>query len=342
MPVRSVENQLSIWGVVTVLCAGLAFTIPGLNALTMAAALISLTLVVARLGYTRAILLAIPGMAANVSLGSLATGYQAGSGLFGFFILAVIVPSILMGRGARNLASSSRTVAYGLIPFGIMLTLFAGIYAQIMGDLPAVIDRLNTELRITIGGSPALQSLIDKAFPPAEGSLSRFLESYDKVLAGMLKVLPAILILGFAGLVLIAFSAAGLLAPRLGIIFPRLRPFYLWRASGWWLLATLTGLIPVVFLDDETWFYGGVNVLIVVGHVYFIVGLSIVESYFRRLYKPGPIRILFYGLMVFLGIFALSSAVLSYTGLIFLVFLIALGLSDSRLNYNRENVETND
>ena len=98
----------------------------------------------------------------------------------------------------------------------------------------------------------------------------------------------------------------------------------------------------MVFYNDDIWFYGGVNVLIITGHVYFTVGMSIAESYFRRLYNPKPVRFLFYGILIFLGIFAMTSVILTYAGLIMLIFLIALGLSDSRFNFNRESVETND
>ena len=342
MPIRSVENQLSIWGGVCTLGAGLLFTIPGLNALLIVAAIISLTLVVARLGFARAILVAMPGMAAIVLIGSLTIGYQAGIEFCGFFALTVIIPSLLMGWGARKFASPSTTVIYGLIPFGIILLLFIGIYVQIMTGLPTVMEQVNSELRNMIAETPALQTLIEKSYPPTDGSMDRFIESYNRIMIGTLKVLPAILILGFMGTVLITFTIAGTIAPRLGIIFPRFRPFYLWRAGGWWLFPTVAGLIPAVFSSDDIWFYGGVNVLIITGHVYFIVGLSITESYFRRLYNPRPVKFLFYGFMIFLGIFAMASIVLTYTGLIILVFLIALGLSDSRFNFSRESVETND
>lgn len=339
---QSVENKLSIWGALCAFCAGLFFIFPGINALAIVAAIISLTLVVARLGFARAILVASPGMAAIMFVGSLKIGYQAGIELLSLYLLFVTAPSLLMGWGARKSADSATVVGYGLIPFGIILVMFLGMYAGLMAELPMLADQVNSELQAMIDESPALESLIEKSFPPAEGAVDRFIEANNRIMIGTLKIFPAIMILGFLATILAAFGAAGVIAAKMGIIFPRFRPFYLWRASGWWLMFTIAGLIPAVFANDETWFYTGVNILIVTGHVYFVIGLSIMESYFRRMYNSTPSRIIFYGTLLFLGVFGLANTVLTYTGLIILVFLIALGLSDSKFNFRRDHLEVND
>ncbi|MEE9553855.1 MAG: DUF2232 domain-containing protein [candidate division Zixibacteria bacterium] len=339
---RTIENKLSIWGGVCVFCAGLFFTIPGINGLAIVAAIIFLTLVVARLGFTRAILIALPGTAAILIVSSLTIGYQAGIDLSALFLLMVAAPSLMMGWGVRKFADPTTIVGYGLIPFAVILVLLLGIYAQLMGELPMMTEQVNSQLQVMIDESPALESLIEKSFPPAEGAVDRFIEANERIMIGTLRIFPAIMILGFLAAVLAAFVMAGMIALKWGIIFPRFKPFYLWRAGGMWLMITIVGLIPAIFSSGDTWFYAGVNILIVTGHVYFVVGLSIMESFFRRMYKPTPARIIFYGTFLFLGVFGLANTFLTYTGLIMLVFLIALGLSDSRFNFRKEHLEINE
>jgi hypothetical protein len=82
----------------------------------------------------------------------------------------------------------------------------------------------------------------------------------------------------------------------------------------------------VVFLKDDFWFYSGINLLIVTGHVYAVVGMAIVEAFFKRAMIPIPLRVIFYVILLLSSLFGL-------------IFLAALGLADSRFNFARENTE---
>jgi hypothetical protein len=57
-----------------------------------------------------------------------------------------------------------------------------------------------------------------------------------------------------------------------------------------------------------------------------VVGLAIVEAFFKRIYVPVPVRVIFYVILV-LG------------GPVSMTFLAILGLSDSKFNFKRENEE---
>ncbi len=327
---RSVENKLSLWGGVAVACSGLLWIMPGINAIAAIAGIAGLTLVIARLGFSRGLLTASIGTAWALLICSLTKGYQAGSAFTLMYVLAVIAPAFIMGWASRNFATPTATVSYGLIPLGILLALFLLIYPEIIKNLPSLIAEIDLAVRSMVEGNPALSSLIAKQYAPADGSLDRFLGEFEKMIELLIKIVPSIIVLGSLGMIIAGLAIAGPIALRLKIMLPRFRPFYLWRASGWWLLPTILGLIAVIFLKEDFWFYSGVNLLIVTGHVYAVVGLAIVEAFFKRTMIPIPIRVIFYAILLLSSLFAL-------------IFLAVLGLADSRFNFARENtVDKND
>lgn len=340
-PMPSVEKKLTVWGIVSALGSGLFILIPGVNALAALATIAVSTLVVARLGFARGMLVTFPGIVLAAAIGSLTMGYQAGWQLAAAYALAVICPALMMGWAARRLASPMMTVLSGLLPIGVIFALFLSLYSRLMSDPTILLDQLNSDMIIYAHKSPEFMSLIQKAFPPSDGALDRFIEAGNSILVEFLKVLPGVIALGCIGAILCGSLIAGAGAAKFGIIFPRFRPFYMWRASGWWLLLTILGLIPVVFFEKKLWFYAGVNVLIVTGHVYMIVGFSVMESYFHRLHNPGRIRLAFYGALLLLGAFAFAHPLLFYAGLMAIVFLTALGLADSRFDFRKETLEVN-
>ncbi len=323
---RSVEYRLSLWGGVAVALSGLMWVTPGINAIAATAGIAGLTLVIARLGFSRGFLTALTGAAWALLICSLTKGYQAGLALTLIYILAVIAPAFMMGWGSRKLATPATTVSYGLIPPGILLVLFLFIYPGIIEDLPVLIAEIDIALRSIVEASPELSGLIAKQYAPADGSLERFLKELGKMIEFVMKIVPSIIILGSLGMIMAGLAVAGPVASRLGIMIPRFRPFYLWRVSWHWLLPTILGLIAVVFLKDDFWFYSGINLLIVSGHVYAVVGMAIVEAFFKRVMIPVPIRVIFYAILLLSSVFAL-------------IFLAVLGLADSKFNFAREETE---
>jgi len=338
---RSVENKLSLTAGICAAASGLFLMVPVLNAVTGIVAIAFLTLVIARLGFPRGILVTLPGMVTAAIVSSLTMGYQAGLIAIPIFLVLITAPSFMMGRGARKLASPFATVAMGLIPLGLIFAYFLNLYVRLMSDLPLILDQLYSESAVAISRYPFLADLIGKYIPLTGESAGQLTETTRALIMDLFRVLPGIMAIGIIGAILCSFLIAGAGASKFNMIFPRFRPFYLWRASGWWLPLTILGLAPMVLFKPDVWFYAGLNILILTGNVYLIVGLSIVESYFRRSYSPGRLRLIFYAVLVLLGIFAAFHPVLFYTGLVILIFLVALGLTDSRFNFKRESLEEN-
>ena len=150
-----------------------------------------------------------------------------------------------------------------------------------------------------------------------------FLTELGNFVKEVLKILPGAIMTLMLGVIVFSFSIAGHLAAKMGIIISRFRPYYQWKASGWWLLPTIAGLIPVVFRMEELWFYTGINILIVTGHVYMVIGLAIMEAFFKRALVQTPIKIIFYLILIL-------------AGPISMVFLAILGLSDTKFDFKRE------
>lgn len=323
---RSFENKLSLWGGAAVVLSGLIWLMPGINAIAATAGIAGLTLIIARLGFSRGLLTACAGIAGTFIICSLTKGYQVGFVSTLIYILAAIAPAFMMGWASRNFETSTATVSYGLIPAGILLVLFLLIYPGIIEDLPVLISEIDIVIKSLVEESPEISGLIARQYAPADGSLDRFLKELNKMIEFLIKVTPSIIILGFLGMIIAGLAIAGPIAARLKIMLPRFRPFHLWRAGGRWLLPTILGLIAVVFIKNEFWFYTGVNLLIVSGHVYAVVGLAIVEAFFKRALIPVPLRVIFYVILLLSSVFAL-------------IFLAVLGLADSRFNFARENKE---
>ncbi len=319
----SVEKKLTLWGGLTVFCSGLFWIVPGFNSAVGFLAIIALILTVARLGFYRGFILAAAGFIPVVLISSLTNGYQAG--LFNALIYSgiVLVPGFAMGWGSRNLSSPLRTAMYG---FGCLFVLFALMMAQYSREivnLPVFVEKLNSEIRIIIGQNPELNSIIEKQFGSDEADLDRFLDEFDTMALTVMKVVPGALFVAFLGMAIIGLSIAGFVGERWGIMVPRFRPFHYWRASGWWLLPTIIGLIPLVFVKEDVWFWVGANILIVTGHVYLIVGLAVIDAFFKRIMLPAPARVIIY-------------IIILIAGLITMGFLAVLGLADTRINFKRD------
>jgi hypothetical protein len=320
---RSVENRLSVLGGVTVAASGLLWLVPAINSIATIAGIVSLILIVARLGYARGFSTASVGFLLAIGAGSLTTGYLEGlySGLL--YALIVIAPGFIMGWASRNLFQPISVVCYGLIPFGILFLLFSYAYVDWMRDFPTFIENLNSELGILIKTNPMLSRIVEDNYGTGENAVATFLGEFDQFVEGVLKIAPGFLFVVLLGTVVFSLVIAGYIGTRMGVIISRFRPFHHWKAGGWWLLPTVLGLIPVVFRMEELWFYIGLNVLIVTGHVYMVVGLAIVEAFFKRIILPIPIRVVFYIILILAGPISMT-------------FLAILGLSDTKFNFKRE------
>lgn len=338
---RSVETRLSLWGAGCAIASGLLFSIPVVNALTVVAALALLIVTMARLGFRRFFEVCIPGIVAAAVVSSLTMGYRAGLEITGIYMMIMAAPALLMGWRARRFDPPGKTIIFGLLPMAVVFVLFMIAYAGLMADLQGLIFQFKTIVSDMIRDMPAIESLIAKSFPPAEGSVGRFVEAQGKIIAEGMKVLPGFIALSIIFMILAAYLLAGEVARRFRVMFPRCRPFHAWHAGGWWLALTVLGLIAVVFAGEDRWYYAGINILILTGNVYFIIGISIVESLIRRSYRPARVRLVFYLGMTLLGVLSFGNETLMYAGLTAAVFLTALGLADTRFNFRKETLETN-
>jgi hypothetical protein len=320
---RSAENRLSILGGAAVAASGLLWAIPGFNFIAGLAGMVGLILIVSRLGYFRGLWMAGMGLLLALWTSSLIIGYLEGLYYVSLYAGVVIAPALVIGWASRNLYRPILLVYYGLMPFALLFLVFMSIYSGWMHNLSRTIDNIKSEIELFANSNPAIVKLIETNYGQGGDSMAAFLEDSGPFAEDMLKITPGFLVILSLGVVVFGIAIAGYLATRLGIIIPRFREFHLWRASGWWLLPTIAALIPIVFRVKEFWFYAGLNILIVTGHVYMVVGLSIVEAFFRRILLAAPIRIIFY-------------LVLIMAGPVSMAFLAILGLADTKFNFKRE------
>ena len=320
---RSAENKLSVLGGSTVAVSGLLWAIPALNFIAGLAGTISLILIISRLGYARGILLALIGVILALWTSSLIIGYLEGLYYAAFYVTAVIAPGIIMGWASRNLYQPISLVYYGMIPYTLLFLIFMSIYYGWMHNLSWTIGSIKSEVELFVKSNPVLLNMITNSYGAKGDAMTEFLNELGPFVESVLRIIPGSLFITSLGMVVIGIYIAGQFATRLGIIVPRFREFYLWKASGWWMLPTIAALIPMVFRINELWFYVGVNILIVTGHVYMIVGLAVLEAFFRKILLAAPIKVIFY-------------LVLIMAGPVSMVFLAVLGLSDTKFNFKRE------
>lgn len=320
---RSVENRLTVLGGAAVAASGLFLLVPVLNTVSAIAGIVALILIVARLGYSRGFSTALMGIILAYGTSSLTTGYLQGLYYALFYVGIVVAPAMVMGWASRNLYQPLSVVCYGLIPFGILFILFINVYFSWMQNLNVFIQSVNSDIELLLRTNPNLMALVEENYGQGGNALEIFLKEFGGFLESILKITPGFLLTVFLGTAVFGLVLSGYIAAKMGIIIPRFRPYYFWKASGWWLLPTIIGLVPVVFRMEELWFYAGLNILIVTGHVYMVVGLAIVEAFFRRIFIPLPIRIIFYLILILAGPISVA-------------FLAILGLADTKFAFKRE------
>lgn len=297
--------------------------LPAINTLAAICGIVGLVLIIARLGYSRGLTIATLGFIVAYFGCSLTFGYLDGFYYCLFYSMISFVPAIFMGWAARNLRSPGTVVVYGFIPMAFLFLLFMFLYSGWIKDIPLLIESLDLEMETLLKTNPDFSSLIEKNVGAGDEAMARFMKEFNQIIERAIKIIPGFLLIGLFGIAMISFSIAGFVAAKLSVMLPRFKPFYLWKASEWWLLPTFIGLVPVVFSRNDLWFYAGLNILIVTGHVYMIVGLAIMEAYFKKVIVPTPIRVIFY-VVLFLG------------GPVSMAFLAVLGLADTKFNFKRE------
>jgi uncharacterized protein YybS (DUF2232 family) len=328
--IPSDESRIFLWGGAAVGGSGLLWIFPGINAVCSVVAIAALVVIVSRLGYARAFWVALGGLIVMMGTATLIRG-----GLFGVvsaavFAVTIVAPGIAMGAASRGLSTAVKTLWFGFIPILVLLALSASAYVTLLRNMPAVISEVNSSINMTFDQHPAFTKLLMQQMggsPTKEQILSLF----DNFLTMLIRLMPGAVVVGFMAIITIGLALAGYVGFRLKLMIPRLRPFYLWHASEWWLLPTAIGLGLAVLGRNDLWRFAGGNILVVTGNVYALTGLALVESYFKRLSIPVPLRVAFYFI-----IFIMSFTFVS------LIFLAVLGLIDSRFTFRRENPDKED
>jgi uncharacterized protein YybS (DUF2232 family) len=324
----SVESRIFLWGGVAVGGSGLLWIVPGFNAVFSVGAIAALVLIVSRLGYLRAFWAALGGLIMVMASTTLVMGESVGALNAAVFAVAVVAPGIMMGMASRGLSSAVKTLWYGSIPILLLFVVLLTFYSTLVGSIPSMTRQVNTIMGTSLDQSPAaLKMMIDKYGP--DGAKEKFLADLDEYIVFFIKIIPGTIVIGFLTIIVISLSLAGNIGSRMSLMIPRLKPFYLWYASDWWLIPTAVGLALTIFVTNDFWHYLGINILVVTGNVYAIAGLAVVAAFMRRLAFPMLLRIAFYLILFFMSFLGLLSMAI-------------LGLADSRFRFRRETPEEKD
>jgi hypothetical protein len=319
------ESRLFLWGGAAVGGSGLLWIIPGLNAVFSVAAIAALILIVSRLGYMRAIWATLGGLILVMGTSSLFMGGSIGAINAAVFAVAVVAPGIMMGVASRSLASAVKTIWYGAIPILILFALILTFYSSLVQSIPSITRKINTVASISIDQNQMLKKMLADQYGE-DGAKDKFIAEIDKSVTFFIKIIPGTVLVGFLTIIIISLSLAGRIGTRYGLMIPRLKPFYLWQASDWWLLPTALGLALSIFVTNDFWYFLGINILVVTGNVYALAGLAVMEAFMKRLMFPMPLRIALYIVLFFLNFIGL-------------VFLAIIGLADSRFSFRRQTPE---
>jgi uncharacterized protein YybS (DUF2232 family) len=326
------ETRLFLWSGGAIAASGVLWFLPGLNVLSAVAAAAGLILIVARLGYVRAILASVFAAAIVLLIGSLTMGQLGASVNAAIYVVVVIIPGVAMGVAARGFASPARTIWYGFVPILFLLVFLVAYYPEFVDAIPTILRQVNARVVDTIERNPSLDRMLSDEYGPDIEAREQFLKEIDDLIVFFLRIMPGIIVVGFLSILVLGLTAAGYIAAKINLMIPRLRPFHLWRASDWWLIPTAVGLALAIISRDEFWKYAGGNMLVVTGLIYSTAGLAVVEAFLRRIRMPLVARLIVYIIpMIILPI-----------GMILSLFMAVLGLMDSRFNLRREDNEKND
>jgi uncharacterized protein YybS (DUF2232 family) len=187
---------------------------------------------------------------------------------------------------------------------------------------------VNTIAELSINQNPTLKKMLADQYG-GDDSKDKFIADIDKSLIFFIKIIPGTIVVGFLTIIVVSLALAGRIGMRYGVMIPRLKPFYLWHASDWWLIPTALGLALTIFVSNDFWHFLGINILVVTGNVYALAGLAVIDAFMRRLMLPMLLRITFYIILLFMNFLGLF-------------FLAVVGLADSRFNFRRQAPEEKD
>jgi len=311
--------------------SGFLWIMPGFNFLAAVGSIASMTIVINRLGINRALILSIGGILISLFIGVVVAvitsdvSYAITNPIF--YLVIGVAPGMLMGLSSRKLVSPIRAIINGMIP--LLLLIFAlAISIRFLVGFQAIIDGMEGYFLTEIQKNPALLSAIAQAYN-LEPNSPEILTKISGLIVDFFRILPGIMTVAFMGLVVVSYWFAGAISGKLNLVFNPLRPFYLWKASDWWLYPTILGLALVIFVKENLYFYLGINLMIVTGHVYAVAGLSLIEAWLKRFSIPLVFRIILYILILL-------------TNFLGLVFIACLGLIDTKINFKREILEEDD
>ena len=174
------ETRLFLWSGGAIAASGVLWFVPGLNAVSMVVAVAGMILIIARLGYMRAILASAIATAIAYFVGSLTMGLLGAGISSGVFLLIVIFPGIAMGIAARAFASPASTIWMGMIPLLLLLVLLAAYYQDIGRIMPDVLRQVKAQVNDAIERNPGLDRMLSDQYGSNNETRERILKEVDK------------------------------------------------------------------------------------------------------------------------------------------------------------------
>jgi len=224
----------------------------------------------------------LPGLAvalAGVLFVSLPTGPE--SRLVALLFLELATAGVILGELLRRPLGPEATVALGVLGIGLMSAAVFLVRAATSGQSPA--------------GLAA--GYVSRIVAEAKGNLTALgygpKEELDITLAGLVRLLPAVLTLSVGATFGLNVAVARRLLAALKAELAAWPAFQVWRAPEplvWALIAA--GLAIIADLGPSHTV--GLNVLVVVAVVYFMQGLAISAFYLEKMRVPRVLRIIIY------------------------------------------------
>jgi uncharacterized protein YybS (DUF2232 family) len=326
------ETKLFYWGSGAIAVSGVLWFLPGFNAIAAIMAVAGLILITARLGYMRAVLASVIALAIIFSIGSLTMRQGGAFFIAAIYAIIVITPGIVMGAAARGFSGPVKTIWHGFIPILLLLILASAFYREIAASIPAIIGQTNSQVSDMLDRNPSLDKLLSDEYGSGIEGREKLMKELDEFFILFVRMMPGLFVIGFLSILVLGLMIAGSIGARIRVMIPRLPPFYLWRASDWWLVPTAIGLALAILSKNDYFKYAGGNMLVIVAGIYSITGLSVLEALLRRLSIPVGVRLIIYIIPI----------ILAPIGLVFMAALTIVGLLDSRFNFRRENNDKNE
>lgn len=243
-----------------------------------------------------------------------------------FFYLQFMPLALAYGYMFKNEYSAGKILAIGTF-VAVVSTILLMLFTMILGQMDFEQQKL------------ALQETVDRTIALYEdyGLMDRFEEQglskadlhtmLTNVVNFFIRVLPALLIIGSVFTAATHFLMARVILKRFGHQVPHIPPFSQWHLPWyvvWGLIAGWAGYLIGDFYHQEVLRVLGQNILITYGVILFILGLSVLAFYFKKLKLSGLTRLL-----------VIMTALLFLNGFIFMT--IFIGMFDLVLDHRHLN-----